>query len=214
MPILFKLKKSLVLIIGFIILLFLSSYFSSQRTTTSLHIDEYLFVRKSYYFELFFLQQNFLDPRWTTLDEVRQPKIGPYLYGFAFTLTGIKNLEQKLNEIGFYTFNKIYPTSSDGDGKQLFLDLNGKKPSEVSPQYTQRISVILQARKVAIIFSVAGLIFLMLFLSLYFHPITALVGTLLIGINSLITYYSVVALTDSMQYAAFMINLFLIEFIF
>lgn len=211
MPILSKLKRQYILITGLTVLLFFSLYYSSQRTATPLHIDEYLFVRKSYYFELFFLQQNFLDPRWTRLDEVRQPKIGPYFYGLAFTMSGIKNLEQKLNEIGFYTFNDVYPTKSYGDGKQLFIDLHGKKPGEVASDYTERISLILQARKVAIIFSVAGLFFLLLFLSLYFHPITALIGTLLIGINSLITYYSVVALTDSMQYAAFMSNLFLIS---
>jgi hypothetical protein len=93
-----------------ILFTFISWYYLTYLQQVSFHPDEHEFLRKSFYYDLFFIRRDFKDPRWTTQDSYAQPKLEPYIYGLTLSLQGVDNIEAKLTELNFgnHLFSYVY----------------------------------------------------------------------------------------------------------
>lgn len=180
---------------------FLAGLYFYDLKATPFHIDEHEFIRKSYYFDLFFTKRNLNDPRWYTRDAPQQPKLGPYIYGLTLHWIGINDIEKTLEKIDFHNINV---------GEISWWWKWWAKPLEDPPnKLIPSFNLVWQGRKVAILFSLCTLSLLFLFALKTKGVSFALLSVLLLGTNSLMFTYGRRAMTDSMQLFSFFFNLLL-----
>lgn len=181
-------------------------YFSSIETNR-FHIDEYQFLKKTYYFDLFFLDNNFTDDRWLSDsgDDFMQPKLGIYIYGLAFHAVGIADIEDYLETIRF----NAYKVGGEEWGRSIW-----GKPLTVLPMEVEGIVELVKAgRMVAVGFTLVSLGLIFWLGRKIYGSLFGWLALLLIGTNPLLSYFGRLAMTDSMQlfffYLTFLLSLFL-----
>jgi len=187
-------------LIFFNLFLFIAVVYLSKLKSHNFHIDEYGFMRKSYFFNLF-VRKNFKDSRWQS-DNFNQPKLGPYIYGLALRLNGIKDTEKFQNKI---KFNEIKINN-----RFWWKELLWEKPADFPSQLNSIIKLIVQGRKVATFFSLAALLLILILGILTKNLKFAFFSILILAFNRLMFYYGRLAMTDSFQLFFFLLNLILI----
>ncbi len=197
----FKFSPQTKLLVSMTILLFLGWFYLSGLKQQSFHVDEHEFVRKSYYYDLFFLKNDLKDARWYTEDAPFQPKFGPYIYGLTLHLSGIHDIEEKMNQIDF---GNIY--KKDISAQWTWWR---NPPTSPSQAVKERYQLVWISRKTGILFSLATFIVLLTFLKQKSFSL-AILSTSLLGTNSLMQAFGKRAMTDSMQLFAFFSNLLII----
>jgi len=183
---------------------FLTFHYFENLKGQWFHVDEYHFMRKSYYFDLFFIKRDFLDPRWYVLDEPAQPKLGPYFYGLTLHLAGVHDIEERLDEVGFNTY--LF------EGAVWWMKLwKGVFTYEKVPEELNGVmSLVWLGRKTSVFFTLGalGLVFILgtKMKSILFGATAAL----LLGLNNLMFSYGRLAMTDSMLLFFFLANILLV----
>lgn len=169
--------------------LFAFSFFC-KLTDTSFDVDEYHFLRKSYYFDLFFTKRDLNDPRWYVEDEPEQPKVGTYIYGLSLHFAGVKDIEATLQKISFNKY-KV-------GGTYWWLQYWWKKLENVPKDFSPILNLIFIGRKTAILFSIAALFMLFLVCLKTNSFLFGFIAVFMLGTNGLIFDYGRRATTDSM----------------
>lgn len=196
-----KAKKKALIIALFSFLTFL--YFQDLKAHV-FHIDEWAFIRKSYYFDLFFIKRDLKNPRWYTLDSPAQPKLGPYIYGLTLHLSGIRDIRETLS---IRSFNPNKP------GKDHWsFDWMNRRLEGFSTEMIPKLELIWLGRRTSVLFTLAALAILFSLGSKIKGLLFASLSTLLLGINPLMFTFGRRAMTDSMQIFFFFANLWLIFF--
>jgi hypothetical protein len=183
---------------------FLTIHYFSNLKGQWFHIDEYHFIRKSYYFDLFFIKRDFLDPRWYVLDEPAQPKLGPYFYGLTLHLAGVDDIEKRFEEIGFNTLHY----KGDFWWKRLWKGVFIYE--QVPEELDSVMSMVWLGRKTSVFFTL-GVLFLVFILGTKMKSILfGSISVVLLGLNGLMFSYGRMAMTDSMQLFFFIANILLV----
>lgn len=159
------------------------------------HVDEYFFLLKSEFFELFFIKHDYKNSLWKELDPA-QPKIGPYIFGAFLYMHDVKNLDiefQKMN-LNLATIEEIV----------------GEKKISVITDRTRLKNLIKFTRQASVLFSVLSFIALGIYqiknkISL---PV-AVINIILVSQNAITTSVGTISLTDSMQLFALLMTLIL-----
>jgi hypothetical protein len=193
-----KTKKALFIIAFF---LFLSLNYFYKLNTHPFHIDEWAFVRKTYYFDLFFTKRNLKDPRWYTTDAPDQPKLGTYFYGLTFHLGGVKDIEKALNDVGF----SEHKPGTEKWWYHLWKENLVNLPQNLVP----KLEFVRLARKTAVLFTLAAFVALFATNTKIKGLLFASLSTFLIATNRLMFTFGRRAMTDSMQLFFFFANLLL-----
>ena len=173
---------------GLILLNIGITYFRNIPDTT-LDVDEYHFLRKSYYYDLFFTKRKLNDPRWYTQDEPGQPKVGPYIYGFALHLSGINDIEDTFQNISFNRYQV--------EGENWWLKYWWKKLENTPDEFTPILKLILTGRKTALVFTLPALLVLFIICSKMKGVLFGSIALFLLGLNSLMVALAGRAMTDS-----------------
>jgi len=171
-----------------ILFLYLGYHYFTGLQSYPFHIDEYLFTKRSYYFDLF-LKRDFSDWRWYGNDSSAQPKVGPYIFGITLHLAGIDNIEQELTKRGFKD------------------NLNLKVGERLTFPQLELIEI---NRITAVLFSLGAFILVFILTSKIKGLVFANISTLFLGTNSLMQQSGRRAMTDSMQIFFFFLSLLLI----
>jgi len=149
-----------------------------------LNMDEHEYVRKSVYFDLF-RRGNFKDELWQHFDSYDQPKLAEYVYGLALHLAGHRDIARHLAEVDF-----DQGWTRDKSGEKLWspdkwwVRFDGKNLS-APPFDLQKIELICQARKAAILFSFATLVLFFTIGTLYKNWFFGLITSFLLFKNFL-----------------------------
>ncbi len=188
-------------VIGIAFLLITHMYFMNL-TTHPFHADEYMFTRKSYFFDLFFINRDVQDPRWYdgNIDNPDQPKIGPYLYGLTLHLNGIDNIDQKFNETRF---------NDEGDGRAWWILLWNQPLENLKESLIPKLELIWMTRRTAVTFSLATFLIVFFICKQVKGYLFAFLATLILSLNPLMYSFGRRAMTDSMQLFAMYATLFL-----
>lgn len=194
----FKLLSHFFSLVIFLSLIFL---YTSDLRQHYFHIDEHSFIRKTYFYDLFFIKRDFSDPRWQ-VDDWDQPRFGPYVYGLTLHLAGFNDLEKTQRDVDF---NDIQI-----GGQKWWWGLFWKKLDTAPKILAPALNLIYQGRKTAVLFSLAGLLSLYSLTAFLKLPPFSHLSTLMVGINGLMFDYGRRAMTDSMQIFGFFFNLWLI----
>lgn len=197
-------KNINLLLIAFLVLAPLSINYLTTIKQTSLHVDEYEFTRKSYFFDLYFVDIDLKNPQWN-LDSAAQPKIGPYLFGLTLRLHGIEDIEKALNISGFN--NPKYRSWRFWDKWE------GTTLIDPDEEILPLANLILAGRKTSAIFTVGTLIMIFILGKILSGYLFATTSTLLLGLNTLMYQQGRRAMTDSMQLFSFFVNLLLLFFL-
>lgn len=187
-----NLRKSILPIISTSILfLSISIFYSQSLKSHPFHIDEQEFIRKTYYFDLFFIKRDLSDPRWYTQDAPAQPKFGPYIFGLSLKLGGVNNITKTLNET---EFGKIQPNPP-----QWWEELWGKPLQNPPEELLPKLKLVWIGRQTAFFFTLAA--FAAFYLVAYQTNgfLFALIATGLLSLNHLMNQFGKRAMTDSMQ---------------
>jgi hypothetical protein len=201
------LRKSKSIILFFFILIIACFYYFHDYKNHIFFIDEYEFMRKSYYFDLLFMKHDLKDRRWYNekFDSgAAQPKVGPYIFGFVLHLSGIKNIETKLNDIGF---NNIKV-----NGNYWWFSLWMHKPSTFPLDLHESLKIIWIGRITAIIFTIGTVCLIYIIGSLIYGNLFGFIVSLIIIFNRLLSIEGKFAMTDTMQLFFFLLNLLLCRF--
>lgn len=197
-----KIITSTILIV--IVILFGFIYIRNIKLI-SFFVDEYHFIKKSYYFDLFFVSRNTDDPRFTVEDDPLQPKIGPYIYGAALHIYGAKNIEEFLNTIHFNDKN----TPSINWWEELW-----NRKFELFPDYMNDIvNLVLFVRKISVVFILLSLILIYIIAKRTAGTLFAAISILLVGTNVLTMFVGPLATTDSMLMFFSFLSVFLSLFL-
>ena len=184
----------------------LSLLYLQRLETQRLQIDEWAFIRKSFYYDLFFVKRDWKDSRWYISkmddgDDPEQPKIGSYIFGITLHLAGITDIEKSLDDVGFY---RIEP-----GGARWWISWWNKPLINPPPELIPKLQFIWEGRRTAVFFSLLSFLFLFLFgmkMNGLFYSVVAVV---LLSFNHLMMISGRFAMTDSMQLAFFFANLLL-----
>ena len=149
-----KSKFLLKLVLAVFLLISLSFYYFRDLNSHIFHIDEEHFIRKSYFFDLFFIKHDFKDIRWYEHDAPDQPKLGPYIYGLSLHLTGLNDIDDTFSKLNFRNFLV--------DGQRWSEKYWSKRLEDFPNELIPILEPIWTGRRVAVIFSLAT--FLCLFL--------------------------------------------------
>ena len=201
-------------------------YFSSLRSHR-FQIDEWSFIRKSYYLDLY-LNRNFSDPRWYSRDDPAQPKVGAYIYGIMLRLAGMRDIEKSLHETGF--------TRTTQEGKRWWDDLLYRRikvprselvsrpacffrrstftqtQSDFPQELLPHLKIIWMGRRTSLLFTLGAVILLFCFARVMKSFLLGFLSALLVALNPLMFSSGSLAMTDSMQQFFFNINLLLTWF--
>ncbi len=171
-----------------------------------LFIDEHEFIRKTYYFDLLFLKHSLGDKRWYDgkEDDVAQPKLGPYIYGFSLHIAGIRDIESALAKTRFNTI-KI-------NGNVWWSELWLKNPDTFPKELAESMKLIFIGRRVAMGFTVGSVLLLYILCALVGSVECAYVVSLLVLINPLWNWEGRFAMTDTMQIFFFILGLIILVF--
>lgn len=170
-------------------------------------IDEYEFMRKSYLFDVYFLKQNLGDPRWTDAaleSDAPQPKVGPYIFGLALHLSGVRDIETAFRQSGFSTIQV--------DGHPWWEALWTKEPSKFPDSLAQSFSYILIGRRAAAVFSIASILFIFLLGTTLHSSVLGFIAAILFLVNPLFRLEAGFAMTDTMQLAFFLLTVLLLVY--
>jgi hypothetical protein len=159
-----------------------------------LSVDEHEFVRKTYFFDLFFIKHNYSDPRWyeeKLEDSVAQPKAGPYIYGAALHVSGIRDTESALARSGF--------NSATFSGRPWWVSLWTKDPTTFPEELKPSVSLIMTARRTALGFTIGSVALLFILCAVTVSAEFAYISTFLLLLNPLFYREGRFAMTDTMQ---------------
>lgn len=201
--------KSVILniIIFFVLILSASFYFLNNYKNHVFFIDEYEFMRKSYFFDLLFIKNDLKDERWySPLAETGapQPKVGPYIFGLALHLSGIHDIENTFRSIDF---NEVNIKNNHWWNKYWM-----KNPSIFPDKLQPMLKIVYIGRITAIIFSIATIGLTYIIGLKLFNNTTGIVAALLFLFNRLFNFEGKFAMTDSMQLFFFCSNLLLLYY--
>lgn len=197
-------KKHINKILFLGIFLFVSFHLFDNYQKHNFNIDEYLFIKKSYYFDLFFIKHDLSDPRWFIValgDDVTQPKVGPYIYGITLHLAGISNIEEFFRKTNF--------TSITVDNQPWWSILWNAKPENFPKSLSASLKLIWLGRRTSILFGIGSAIILFIFGTNLVNTFFASIASVLLVTNNLFTNEMKYATTDSMQLFFFFSNLLL-----
>jgi hypothetical protein len=190
------------------ILTIILHYFSGLKSVP-LHLDEWLFMGKSYYFDLLFAKHDIEDPRWFTnnryFSQANQPKLGPYIYGFALHLNKINNIELYLKEIKYDNISSVMDPSAN---QQLVYDSYNWLTSKEGRSFQK---IILIGRKTSTYFAIASLLMLFHLCIKISGPTYAFLSLLSVSTHPLFLLVSRRAMTDSMLLFFTLLSLLLIK---
>ncbi len=177
---------ALILILTGIILV---SYISKLQSVP-FFVDEYHFLRKAYYFNLFFVDNDRSNAKFYTEFEAAQPKIGIYIYGATLYLYGVKDVNTFLSRFEI----KSWPKSVG----PLMTSFGGTKLSNFPSHMNDFVKVIFNQRKVSLFFTFLSFVLIFLICSKVMGYLYAFLTTYLVSSNTLVVYTNSVATTDSM----------------
>ena len=186
----------------FLAFLIFNLYWKDLKTHV-FHIDEYSFLRKSYFFDKFFIKKDLDDKSWQK-DDFNQPKLGLYIYGLALHLRGIKNIESFQKEI---KFNEIKIND-----KSWWYEFSFKKFENIPESLNPARELIYKGRKTSVVFSFGVFLLAFVFTKLFKKPFFSFITVVLLANNNLMWYYGRMAMTDSFQLFFFFINLISVYF--
>lgn len=172
-----------------LILLYIGITYFRNIPDTTLDVDEHHFLRKSYYYDLFFTKRNLSDPRWYTQDEPGQPKVGPYIYGFALHLSGINDIEKTFQNISFNGYQV--------EGRDWWLQYWWKKLENTPDEFAPILKLILTGRETALIFTLSALFVLFIICNKMKGVLFGAITLFLLGLNSLMAALAGRAMTDA-----------------
>ncbi len=182
--------------------LFLAVFYFSNPEASLFHLDEYLFLKKSYFFDLL-LKKDFSHPGWQE-ENFDQPRLGTYIYGLALRFKGIKDIQEWQKENKFNTIK----VKGVVWWEKLFGEKFNDFPSELKPA----VDLIIYSRRVAAFFGFGSLILLFFLGWLNKDLGLAFFSASVLGVNRLMLYYGRVAMTDAFQLFFFFLNLILLCF--
>lgn len=189
-----------------IVFLILISYYrlAPHLMDEPFFVDEYHFIRKSYFYDLFFVRHDLRDPRWSNpaLDgDISQPKIGPYIFGFALHLSGISDIDKKLSETNFITTNISNST--------WFDYLSGHSPSYYEKLLHEPLKLIHIGRLVSVFFGILTVIAVFLLVCSVVGLPSAILASLILLTNPLFNSESRLASTSVIQLFFMILSLYL-----
>jgi hypothetical protein len=76
-------------------------FLSVHSQNEVLHEDEWFFIRRAEFFDLYFLKHDFDNPLWYGFHGIDQPFISYYFYGLTLHLNGISDIKAALNQTNF-----------------------------------------------------------------------------------------------------------------
>jgi hypothetical protein len=171
------------------------------------YIDEHEFVRKSYFYYLYFVKHDLKDPRWynpALEGGALQPKVGSYIYGFVFHMLGIKDIEKTFQETGFNTITV--------NGSPWYEALWLKEPNTFPAELAGSMKLIFIARRVAVVFTIGSVALLFILCATLVSPIFAYAAVILLIANPLFNWEGRFAMTDTMQLFFFFLGLIFLVF--
>ncbi len=184
------------------------AYFSSLDQIP-LYIDEWLFIGKSYYFDLFFVERNIPDQRWYKSDgflaEPLQPKLGPYIYGAALHIAGIPNIQTHFQTIKLFNLMPIFRLNSTD--QEIMNALTWLESGESHRVFR----LIYLGRKTSTVFALLALIYIAIITKKLLGSFYSLTTTFLVATNGLMLTISRRAMTDAMQLLFFLLNFIFIN---
>jgi len=199
-----KFSRALKIFLFLTLFSFLTFHYSGNLKGQWFHVDEYHFIKKSYYFDLFFIKRDFQDSRWYVLDESGQPKLGPYFFGLTLHLTGVGDIEQRFKEIGFNTRR----FKGDFWWKRLW---KGEFTYEQSPEELFGVMTLVWLGRKTSVFFTLGALFVVFILGTKMKSVLfGATSALLLGLNRLMFSYGRLAMTDSMLLFFFLANILLV----
>jgi hypothetical protein len=168
-------------------------------------VDEYGFVRKSYFYYLYFVKHDLSDKRWydsSVEGDAAQPKVGPYIYGFVFHILGYNDIEKTFEETGFNTITVL--------GRPWYEVLWLKEPNTFPVELRDSMKLIFIARRVAMIFTIGSVALLFILCTMLTSPFFAYAASILLIANPLFSWEGRFAMTDTMQLFFFLSGLILL----
>lgn len=172
-----------------------------------LSVDEHEFIRRSSYFDLFFIKRDFKSQQWQGYDAYDQPKIANYLYGLTLHLVGYDDLEEAQRETSFNL-------GWDGTiidlwrGNKWWLKSKGALGSSSEP--VQALKLIRYARRTAVLFG-SGCLFIIFLLGRRSSGfLGGILAVLILGFNPLLFEATRHAMGDSILLFFLLLNALLI----
>lgn len=197
-----KIKKAALIIVLFS---FLTFFYFHNLKSHPFHLDEWAFVRKGYYFDLFFVSRNLKDPRWYVKDSPDQPKLGPYIYGLTLHLSGIDDIETTFKNIKFNV-----PEAGKSEKEQWWFQWMHQRLENLPLEMVQKVQLIISGRRVSILFTLTAFVALFSLGTNIKGFLLGSISTFLLGLNTLMFTFGSRAMTDSMQLFFFFANLLLV----
>lgn len=191
-------KKVVVFFIFGIVFVYACFVFLKDYKVSGFFVDEYYFIKRSYYFRLLFQEGNLSDVRWFTNSDdsdVSQPKVGPYIYGLSFYLRGVSDVEAMVKESKF--------DSLEVGDKRWFEVLSGYKLSEFPVAMTEIKEILVWGRETATIF-LLGAVAILFWLIAGSSLVWAFFAAVIFVTNPLTAWVGTKATTDAMQIFFFM----------
>jgi len=184
------------------IFLFFSLYYFNNLNIHPLHADEHEFIKKAYYYDLFFIKKDFNNTKWHYNDSPDQPKVGPYIFGMTLHLSGIKNIENKLKDT---MFNKVSP-----DKTKWWVYWLNKKLENLPSEFLPGFNLIFLGRITSVLFSISSILLIFVLFIKTKQVLFGFLASFIIGTHPLIFLFTRRAMTDSMQLFFFITNLILV----
>jgi 4-amino-4-deoxy-L-arabinose transferase-like glycosyltransferase len=125
-------------------------------------MDEHDTVERSVYLQKY-SNLSFNDPAWNELASYDQPKLGEYIYALPLYISGMRDPQQYLNNIGFY-----YDQDNQSEWSSGYF--GSVTPRNIPVKYSKRFYPIIEARKAAVIMSAVS-VGLMYFIGVSFGGI-------------------------------------------
>ena len=161
--------------------------------------DEFEFVKKGFFYELFFLRHDATDPQWMIFEnDPAQPKVGPYIYGAALTAAGYRDIT------AYFT---RYDTFKKGMGVNWYEWL-GKEPDQLPEEVRSTLPLVFVGRWVSLGFTLAMLGVVFWLSRLIGGYLYGLVTLALLGFNPLLLAHGIYAMTDTFLLFFFSAGLF------
>lgn len=179
--------------------------FFSKISREPMHEDEYFFVRRAEFFDLFFLKRDFQNPLWFSFDGIDQPQVSHYYYGAVLHIAGVKDIKEALEQA---RFTEMVPGwDRYGQPKNvLWKELYQRQ--YLPEEYHEKFQLILKGRTGAAGLLLLSLVLLLVILrqvvepwwafagiaAFVFNPITVTYGTKVLGDQVLLLFLLLIPL--------------------